>query len=378
MSGLAETLSRLSGLRNGVQHPAFAEDSRLATLSFDPNPGSLDAKCFVPANLKPNAPLVVALHGCTQTAAGYDRGSGWSRLAERAGFAVLLPEQRRENNQNLCFNWFSSHDIGRGLGEAASIHAMIQTMIAQHGLDPARVFVTGLSAGGAMANVMMAAYPETFAAGTIIAGLPFGVAHSIPEAFQAMGGQRPLARSALGAFVRDANPGNDTWPAVSVWHGTADRTVNPTNGEAVVTQWLDVRGLSNQPTRVETVDGQTRSVWCDPEGRVIVEAFSIAGMGHGTPLNPSMNADEVAGAFMLDAGISSTLHSAQSWGILADSDAVLAGPGRTETATSPKPRPTRAAADTQATPPSAPPRRRGSIDVGQVINNALRSAGLLR
>lgn len=227
-----------------------------------------------------------------------------------------------------------------------------------------------------MANVMMAAYPETFAAGTIIAGLPFGIAHSIPEAFQAMRSGRPLARSALGAFVRDANPGNDKWPAVSVWHGTADRTVDPTNGEAVVTQWLDVRGLPNEPTRVETVDGQTRSVWCDTDGRVIVEAFSIAGMGHGTPLNPAMNAGEVAGAFMLDAGISSTLHSARSWGLVAD-DGAASVQSRAESPSSAA-RPT-GAAETQGTASSpAPHPRRGSINVGQVINNALRSAGLLR
>ncbi|TIL83807.1 MAG: PHB depolymerase family esterase, partial [Mesorhizobium sp.] len=111
------------------------------------------------------APLVVVLHGCTQTAAGYDDGSGWSQLADQEGFTLLFPEQQRANNPNLCFNWFVPGDTKRNGGEALSIRQMIGAVVVEYGLDRKRIFITGLSAGGAMTSVMLACYPEVFAGG---------------------------------------------------------------------------------------------------------------------------------------------------------------------------------------------------------------------
>ena len=136
-----------------------------------------ESRYYLPENLPEGAPLVVVLHGCTQSAAGYDRGSGWSQLADQAGFALLFAEQQRANNPNLCFNWFLPTDTKRNFGEALSIRQMIETLVLAHGLDRKRIFVTGLSAGGAMASVMLATYPEVFAGGAIIAGLPYGSAN---------------------------------------------------------------------------------------------------------------------------------------------------------------------------------------------------------
>jgi poly(hydroxyalkanoate) depolymerase family esterase len=162
-----------------------AGSTRLKKLeNIGANPGNLLGWHYVPGTDHVSAPvaLVVVLHGCTQTAAGYDVGSGWSKLADEFGFAVLFPEQSRQNNPNLCFNWFSDSDIERDHGEVRSIREMIGAMISGHSIDPKRVFNTGLSAGGAMANAMLAAYPEVFAGGAVIAGLPYGVASSIPDA----------------------------------------------------------------------------------------------------------------------------------------------------------------------------------------------------
>src|SRR4051794_31909903 len=122
----------------------------------------------VPDGLPPRSPLVVALHGCTQ-AAEFGDDSGWTGLAGRLRFALLLPQQREANNGDLCFDWFRDRDNRRGQGESASVRAMVGRMVADHGLDPGRVFVAGLSAGGAMAAVMLAAYPEVFAGGAVIA-----------------------------------------------------------------------------------------------------------------------------------------------------------------------------------------------------------------
>ena len=183
------------------------------------------------------------LHGCGQNAAGYDLGAGWSTLAKRYGFALLMPEQQRANNANTCFNWFNPEDIARDRGEAASIRQMIAKMVADHDIDLRRIYVTGLSAGGAMTSVMLATYPEVFAAGAVIAGLPFGIAGNVREALSGMMQSPPRPASELGDLVRNASHHKGPWPKLSVWHGSADRTVNPANADEIVKQWLDVHGL---------------------------------------------------------------------------------------------------------------------------------------
>ena len=194
---------------------------------FGTNPGALRMFAFVPEQL-PRAPaLVVVLHGCGQTAAGYDFGTGWSTLAKRYGFALLMPEQQASNNANTCFNWFNPGDVARGRGEAASIRQMIARMVADHKIDPRRIYITGLSAGGAMTSVMLAAYPEVFAGGAIIAGLPFGIASNVREALGGMMQSTSRPADELGDLVRKASKHKGPWPKVSVWHGSADRTVNP-------------------------------------------------------------------------------------------------------------------------------------------------------
>ena len=143
---------------------AGAVPSRLQEVhGFGANPGNLRMFSHLPARLEADPALVVVLHGCTQTAAGYDHGAGWSTLADRYGFALLLPEQQPSNNPNGCFNWFQTGDIERGRGEALSIRQMVEKIVVDQGIDRRRVFITGLSAGGAMTSVMLACYPEVFA-----------------------------------------------------------------------------------------------------------------------------------------------------------------------------------------------------------------------
>lgn len=131
---------------------------------------------YVPDGLPAGAPLVVGLHGCKQSAGSFDDESGWTSRADASRFALLFPEQQEANHRDRCFRFFSSDHNRRDQGEAASIRAMIEAMKASHGIDPGRIFDTGLSAGGGMAAVMLAAYPEVFQAGAIIAGLPYGCA----------------------------------------------------------------------------------------------------------------------------------------------------------------------------------------------------------
>ncbi|GAA2867616.1 poly(hydroxyalkanoate) depolymerase family esterase [Aminobacter niigataensis] len=370
MRSLSDTISRLVAHRAQRRaEPSTSDAYSLVELTnFGSNPGALRAKTYIPENLTAHSPLVVVLHGCTQTAAGYNFGAGWSDLADAEGFALLFPEQQRTNNANLCFNWFDTGDMRRNAGEPLSIRQMIETMVTTHRLDRKRIFITGLSAGGAMTSVMLATYPDVFAGGAIIAGLPYGSANSIPEAFDRMRGHGGPSKARLQQMLRAASPHTGPWPTISVWHGSSDLTVVSSNADDIVQQWRTTQGIDDQSIPSETVvDGHTRRVWKDGSGRDVIEQYDIAGMGHGTPLATAKEAGRdglgTAGPFMIDVGISSTHHIAHFWGIakLAEFE--------------PKREPRGIRPQDKA---MAPSRAAPADGIRKTIEDALRSAGLMR
>ena len=370
MRPLSDTLDRLNRLPRGL--PQIAPNStRLRPFhSSVANPGQLGALIYVPESAAPGAPLVVVLHGCSQNAAGYDESSGWSRLADLHGFVVLYPEQRRSNNSNLCFNWFSPADATRGKGEALSIREMVAAVQTRHGTNPRRVFITGLSAGGAMAAAMLAIYPEVFAGGAVIAGLPFGVAQSVPEAFDCMRGCDGANSAALSDLVRAASSHTGKWPTLSVWHGSADQTVDQSNAAALVDQWRALHGAPKTPSKVNLVHGYPHRVWRDSTGREVIEEYSITGLAHGTPLDTrDTSHGEKPAPFMLEAGISSTRLTGRFWGIVPDQDQdrrPIAPAGSNGAAE----RLSQAAQDAAWSSPQA--------GISKTIEEALRSAGLMK
>ena len=375
MRNISDTIRRLRALQPPMpQGRAARHSDRLTDMpAFGTNPGMLRARIYVPADLPDKAPLVVVLHGCTQSAAGYDEGSGWSALADLHGFVVLFPEQQRANNANLCFNWFVPDDIRRDSGEALSIRQMIEAAVVAHGIDRRRIFVTGLSAGGAMASVMLATYPEIFAGGAIIAGLPYGSAASIPEAFDRMRGHGGPTDPALQALLRNASSHKGPWPTISVWHGTADQTVNVSNAERIVAQWRGVHHVAGKPTDAATAGKHTVQVWRDAKGRALIEAHSIAGMGHGTPIDAhAVEGGSSAAPFMLDVGISSTLEIARFWGL-----APLPMPVSTKTRPATRTR-IHAPANRAAAAPKPAAQPTNVTGIGKVIEDALRAAGLMK
>lgn len=283
------------------------------TMNFGSNPGALRMFTYLPPDLAGECGLVVVLHGCTQSAAGYDIGAGWSTLAKRFGFALLLPEQQRSNNPNGCFNWFQRGDIERGRGEALSIRQMVEKLVSDQVVDRTRVFVTGLSAGGAMTSVMLATYPDVFAGGAIIAGLPYGAANNVQQAFENMFQCPERPARAWGDLVRGASPHAGPWPRVSVWHGGADVTVVPSNATEIVKQWTDVHGLPVRPSAQAMVDGYPRQTWVNETGEELIESYTIPHMAHGTPLATGEADHEcgAAGPFLLEVGISSSYHIAR-------------------------------------------------------------------
>ena len=308
-------LNRLSelgvGLRPDVESPL------VEVPDFGPNPGDLRMLAFVPEHLQQPRALVVVLHGCGQTVFGYDHGAGWSTLARQYGFALLMPEQVVSNNASGCFNWFNPEDTARDRGEAASIRQMIARMVEDHGIDPHRIFITGLSAGGAMTSVMLVTYPEVFSAGAIIAGLPYGVAHDVREALTIMRATPVRTPRRLGDLVRKASQHKGPWPRLSVWHGSVDGVVAPANAREIVKQWLDVHHLPQAPMSEGMVDGHPRRVWWNADGETVVESYTITGMAHGTPLRIADNEQRYGapGAFMIEAGISSSFHIAKFFGL---------------------------------------------------------------
>lgn len=263
--------------------------------NFGANPGALTMYVHRPAALPANAPVVVALHGCTQSAQVYADNSGLDTFADRHGFLVVYAETTTANNANKCFNWFQPGDTRRGQGEAASIRQMVAHATTAYGTDPARSQVTGLSAGGAMTSVMLAAYPEVFAAGAVVAGIPYGCGVDVVSAFSCMSPGADRTPAAWAQAVRDAHPGfAGPWPKVAIWHGDNDATVAPRNADELRDQWTAVHGIGQTPSRTSTLgpNNTRRSEYVSAGGQTAAEVNKVPGIGHGTPVAPGGGSEQ--------------------------------------------------------------------------------------
>ncbi|TCL70327.1 PHB depolymerase family esterase [Rhizobium sp. BK251] len=285
--------------------------------SFGRNPGDLRMLEYVPPGRAGSMPLVVVLHGCLQDAAGFDRGSGWTSLARRYGFAVLYPQQTSSNNSNLCFNWFRPSQVTRDRGELASIREMIANICERHAIDQSRIYVMGLSAGGAMTAALLACYPELFAAGSIVAGLPFGAARDAMTALSVMKNGASREPDEWAALARQAGPEEvDRYPAVSIWHGTVDHIVSVENARASAAQWTRLKGLSLREGKEQRMEGGTRTEWRDAEGRVAVALYLLDGFDHGLPVSPPARpAANDIDRFMTPSTLPAPEELVRAWGL---------------------------------------------------------------
>lgn len=318
MPSFASSYARVSScaalLALAFSVPAFAQTE---VTGFGSNPGNLRMFKYVPAGLPAGAPLVVALHGCAQSASSYDAETGWQLLADRWHFALLLPQQQSANNSSSCFNWFETGDTTRGQGEALSIKQMVDRMITDHASASGRVYATGLSAGGAMTAVLLATYPDVFAGGAVLSGLPYRCATSQTNAFSCMNPGTDLTPAQWGDKVRAASSWTGPWPIVSIWHGDADYTVRPLNQAELMQQWTNVHGIDQTADVSDTVAGYPHKVYKDSSGTPLVETWTITGMGHGTPVDPGSGETQcgTAGAYILDVNICSSYYIARFWGL---------------------------------------------------------------
>jgi poly(hydroxyalkanoate) depolymerase family esterase len=275
--GLGETLRGIAAGGMPPRHewvpvPADAPDrAEFLSLTHSGPQGRRAYRLYVPARpTKGPMPLIVMLHGCTQTPEDFAAGTGMNALAEEFGCLVAFPAQSSGANAQKCWNWFRPEDQTRERGEPAVIAGIVQDILRQYPADETRVYVAGLSAGGAAAAILGSAYPDIFAAVGVHSGLPVGVARDVPSAFAAMrnGGTDGAHQMAVPTIV---------------FHGLDDTTVHPVNGDAVVAQTRQTWAGLAQVRVSGSVDGgrsyrQTRRT--DASGRSMSEHWEVHGAGH--------------------------------------------------------------------------------------------------
>ncbi|HYH38524.1 MAG TPA: PHB depolymerase family esterase [Azospirillum sp.] len=285
-AGLGETLRGLAarampagldlGVGDGVRPVAdpLPDGASFTTASYRNESGTRSYKLYVPANRGDGGPLplVVMLHGCTQSPEDFAAGTRMNALAEEHGCLVVYPAQPASANAQKCWNWFSPSDQRRDGGEPSLIAGITRQVMRDHPVDPSRVYVAGLSAGGAAAAIMGAAYPDLYAAVGVHSGLPRGAARDVPSAFAAM-------RQGGGAV----GPHSDRPVPTIVFHGDRDTTVHPRNGDDVAVQSrAGAAGLraAVEHGQVPGGHGYSRTLHTDASGRVLCEQWTIRGAGH--------------------------------------------------------------------------------------------------
>ncbi len=262
-----------------ARKPAHAAQGQFLSKSFAGPAGTLAYKLYLPAGYDAAAartyPLVVMLHGCTQSPDDFAAGTRMNALADQHGLLVAYPAQSANANGSKCWNWFRPQDQGRDAGEPALIAGMTAQLVAEARVDPARVYVAGLSAGAAMAVVLGRTYPELYAAVGAHSGLPYAAAHDVGSAFAAM---------KSGAKRTQGMPAAHRRVPTIVFHGDRDATVSLSNGTEIVAQaaGADPAGVldSSQDTGAGGGRGYTRIEYRDASGKVVIEDWRVHGGGH--------------------------------------------------------------------------------------------------
>lgn len=261
--------------------PRTSEQGHFVTARFSNTAGTREYKVYVPAAPKADGlALVVMLHGCKQNPDDFAAGTRMNALAEEEGLIVVYPSQARSANGFQCWNWFQTQDQSRDQGEPSLIAGITRDVIARYQVDPQRVYVAGLSAGGAMAAIMATTYPDLYTAVGIHSGLPYAAASDVNSAYAAMRGD---AVNRAAELSRES-PVLRSVPAI-IFHGDADATVHPDNGEQLLAQAAPLNGKSSALSGVVqrgSVRGRayTTTLYRDREGKSLLEHWVVHGAGH--------------------------------------------------------------------------------------------------
>ena len=304
--------------------------------SFGTNPGNLSMYCYVPASITSASPIVVVLHGCTQTAQQAADQTGWNKLADANKFYVVYPEQKLINSSNNCFNWFLAGDQDKNQGENLSIKQMVDYMKANYVVDSSKVFITGLSAGAAMTEIACATYPEVYAAGAVMAGGPYKSATTVVDASIAMSGLVTKIPSDWANLIYAQNPSyTGVYPRMVFFHGTSDVVVNYTNMNESVKQWTAVHQADQTiDASISNYSGNpfvTMNSYLDANYAEVVRSYSITNFGHAIALDTGSCIQQggQTATYAYDINFHSTWHAAHFFGLMNQTAATLLITGTT-------------------------------------------------
>jgi poly(hydroxyalkanoate) depolymerase family esterase len=274
--------SKLGSKLGGASSPGVPDGARFVDGSYTNGAGTRSYKLYVPGGYTGQAvPLIVMLHGCTQNPDDFATGTRMNELAEEHTFLVAYPAQSGNANMQKCWNWFQAADQQRGRGEPSIIAGMTKQVVDEYEVVEDRVYVAGMSAGGAMAAILGATYPDLYAAVGVHSGLAPGSAHDMSSAFTAMRQGGPIVPSQNGT-----GESNRKIVPTIIFHGDGDHTVHPRNGDRLLAH-LDTGGRQGSSVRVATRRGTapggyeyTRFAYKDEDGRELAERWSVHGLGH--------------------------------------------------------------------------------------------------
>jgi poly(hydroxyalkanoate) depolymerase family esterase len=280
--------------KEGETDPAVVPTGgRFVERSYTNQTGTRSYKLYTPSGyIGQEVPLVVMLHGCTQSPNDIAAGTQMNRLAEENIFLVAYPAQAQGANMNKCWNWFKTSDQQRGRGEPSLVAGITRQVIDEYNVADGRVYVVGMSAGGAMAAIMAEAYPDLYAAVGIHSGLAPGAAHDMPSAFAAMHQGGPAIPRRVVPIATPTGESARIVPAI-VFHGDRDRTVHPRNADHLLEHYCPAKltgsreEASGSTPRGTVRQGQvagghayTRATYRDVGGRAIAERWTVHGLGH--------------------------------------------------------------------------------------------------
>jgi poly(hydroxyalkanoate) depolymerase family esterase len=303
--------------------PSISQDELQQIRPFGTNPGNLKLLYFEPKGINGKAPLVVVLHGCTQMASACAEQTGWNKLAQKHGFYVLYPEQIILNNPENCFNWYRAADQARDKGEPASIMQMISYLKRNKNIDSTRIYVIGLSAGGAMSSIMVAVFPEVFDKGGVIGGGPYKSAESVIKAGSSMLGIVSKSPEEWGNLVKEQNPGyKGTYPELVVFHGGLDPVVSTNNANQLIKQWVNIHNSDYEEDEhypyFRNNDDVELTIYKDRQEQEIVRYYRVRNMGHAVAIDTGdcdMQGGK-RGLFAVDKDFHSTFWAAHFFGLI--------------------------------------------------------------